>query len=327
MDERNQGKFQQEREDLAADVPRDDRPAALSPLADPVVAAIFSDIENAGLAAASLTGAVLAQDGARIGNVLSVTPQRHYSRPGERGCRIDIEVVSDRNERVIIEVQMQADRVVYQRNLFSASRIFAGISTPGSASAKMAATMPRVIAIDILNFNMRDDQEDFLQPIKPLYTKAPHVVAFSQFAVYSVQLPRFRETEKDFGNPLHCWLYAMDTAAQNKLSIEEVIKMSTPLQQFADADAGFRQFCERYKRVAADPKTRNEYYDWIHENMREQGMLAAAREEGELRKSYEVARNFLNMGLTPEQVAKGAGLPLDEVMELTRTETEKQSEV
>jgi hypothetical protein len=35
------------------------------------MAAIFSDSKNAGLAAASLTNAVLAEDGTRVGNCLS----------------------------------------------------------------------------------------------------------------------------------------------------------------------------------------------------------------------------------------------------------------
>jgi hypothetical protein len=256
---------------------------ALSPLADPVMAAIFSDSENAGLAAASLTNAVLSEDGMKIGNVISVVPQRHYSRPGERGCRVDIEVVTDRNEKVIIEVQMYLDRTVYQRNLFSASRIFADQSLPGSTPTEMANEMPHVIAVDIVDFNIRDGNLDFLQPIKPLYTKPPHAVAFPQLAAYCIQLPRFREAAKDFGNPLHCWLYAMDTAAREKISVEEVIKMHAQLQQFANKDAGFRQFCERYNRVAADPDTRNEYYDWVHEQMREWGMMEGAREQERLK--------------------------------------------
>jgi hypothetical protein len=55
--------------------------------------------------------------------------------------------------------------------------------------------------------------------------------------------------------------------------------MNAQLQQFAKEDAGFRQFCERYNRVAADPHTRREYHDWIHEQMREQGVREGGRVE------------------------------------------------
>jgi hypothetical protein len=55
--------------------------------------------------------------------------------------------------------------------------------------------------------------------------------------------------------------------------------MNAQLQQFANEDAGFRQFCERYSRVAADPRTRREYHDWIYEQMREQGLKEGGRVE------------------------------------------------
>jgi predicted transposase/invertase (TIGR01784 family) len=301
---------------------------ALSPLADPVVAAIFSDMENAGLAAASLINAALSSDGMRIGNVISVTPQQYYKHPGERGCRIDVAVVTDQNEQVVVEMQMYPEPAIYQRNLFSASRIFVNKSAPGSTSNVLAVTMPRVIAINIMDFNVRSEEnKDFFQPVKPLYTKPPHSVAFPQLAVYCIQLPRFRETEKDFTDPLHCWLYAMDTAANEKLSLNEVIKMNAKLQQFVTADEGFRQYCEQYNRVAANPETREEYYRWVNEQMRQRGIIQAAREDGELRgelrRSHEVAETLLEMGLTSEQVSKGSKLPLEDVIAIARERAKK----
>jgi predicted transposase/invertase (TIGR01784 family) len=40
------------------------------------------------------------------------------------------------------------------------------------------------------------------------------------------------------------------------------------------------------------------------------------RQEGRGEKALEDARNFLGMGLSPEQVAKGTGLPLDVIKKL-----------
>jgi hypothetical protein len=211
----------------------------------------------------------------------TTTPQRYYKQPGERGCRIDVAVVTDQNEQVVVEVQMYPERNIYQRNLFAASRIFVNTSVPGRTVAETAEAMPHVIAINIMNHNVRGEENtDFFQPVKPLYTKPPHSVAFSQIATYCIQLPRFREIGKDFTNPLHCWLYAMDTAAQKKLSIDEVVKMNAQLQQFAKTDDGFRQYCERYNLVAADPETRDEYYRWVNEQMRQWGIVRAAEERG-----------------------------------------------
>jgi predicted transposase/invertase (TIGR01784 family) len=293
-----------------------DETVALSPLADPVVAAIFSDIQSAGLAMQSLLDASLAEDGIQIGELISVTPQRHYTQPGERGCHIDIEATTNQNERAFFEVQINPDPTILQRNLFSASRALTDSALPGTTHAKLAASMPKVISINILNFNIRDDDKHFLQPIKLLYTKPPHTVALPQFSIYNIQLPRFREAKQDFTNPLYCWIYAMDTAMQQKITIREVIAMTPELQHFAKADTGFTQYCERYDRVASDPATRTEYYNWINEQIRQQGMLLGAREQGLKEGKLEDARSFLAMGLSPEQVAKGTGLPLTTVLKL-----------
>lgn len=76
----------------------------------------------------------------------------------------------------------------------------------------MANSLPKVISINILDDNIRDDNTEIVQPIKLLYEKPPQRTAINEFTVYNVQLPRFREVEPDFDNPLHCWLYALDTA-------------------------------------------------------------------------------------------------------------------
>ncbi|MDR1135823.1 MAG: PD-(D/E)XK nuclease family transposase, partial [Clostridiales Family XIII bacterium] len=147
------------------------KPPAISPLADPIVEAIFIDEVSAGLAAASLVDAVLKKDGVRIGQILKVTPQRSHKQPSERGCRVDVEITTDANERVLVEVQLYSDRYILQRNLFSASAIFAETSNPGDTSYELAKNMPRVISINLLNVNIRDVKEnsEYLQPVKLQY--------------------------------------------------------------------------------------------------------------------------------------------------------------
>jgi hypothetical protein len=98
----------------------------------------------------------------------------------------------------------------------------------------------------------------------------------------------------------------------------EVIKLTPELQRFAKADTGFTQYCERYDRVASDPETRTEYYNWINEQIRQQGMLLGAEERGMKTKAAEIARNLLSTGLTLEQISKSTGLPLAAIKNLPR---------
>ena len=65
--------------------------------------------------------------------------------------------------------------------------------------------------------------------------------------------------------------------------------MTVGLQAFAERDAGFRQFNERYEHIAADPTARQEYASWFNETLRQKGMLDGARQEGQ-EKGWEEAR-------------------------------------
>jgi len=256
-------------------------PLVLSPLADPVVGAIFCNVESAGLAAESLIRAVLASDDAILtGKIISVTPQYIYNAPRGRGCRIDVVVITDANERVIFEVQVYADAHIMTRDLFSAAHVFTRAAARGDTAAEMAAKLPKVICINILGYNIRSDNNDVVQPFKILYTKPPQRTAIPHFSGYNVQLPRIAEMKPDFLNPLYCWGYTLHTAHANKKSVQEVIEMTPELQMYAETDNGYFQFCKQYDRAAANPTTMDEYRNWVLYVMREEGMRIAAVEAG-----------------------------------------------
>jgi hypothetical protein len=81
----------------------------MSPLADPVVEAIYRDESVAGLAVRSFIGAVLSECGEAFGRVVEVTPRKRQARLGSRGCYIDVLVRSDANRIAAQEVQLYFD--------------------------------------------------------------------------------------------------------------------------------------------------------------------------------------------------------------------------
>jgi hypothetical protein len=296
----------------------------LSPLADPVITAIFENVEVAGKAADSLIRAVLSEgEGVKfqIGEIISVTPQRTHSEPGSRGCRVDVEIITDKNEKVIVEVQLSKDRSILQRNLLTGSRIFSGSTEPGTSTDYMRQRLPKVIAINILNDNIRADNLDIVQPISLSYEKDPRRTAIEEFAIYNVQLSRFREIEPDFDNPLHCWLYTLDTSHSKGKTIKEVIDMTPTLQAFAKQDEGFKQFCERYGIVAEDPESRERYFDYINYVWKMQGIQEAAYEDGYEAASktiiLDMARNLKKQAiLSNSDIAKATNLPIEIIEKL-----------
>ncbi len=300
-----------------------DQDMIMSPLADPVIAAIFANAEVAGLAAESLIRATLMADkqGINIGKIISVTPQSTYSNPRNRGCRVDIESISDSNEYAFVEVQLDPDITIMQRGLFSASNVFTKTSVKGDTPKEMAGKMPTVISINILKYIIRHDNNEVLQPYKIQYTKPPIVIAIPNFLGYNIQLPLIMKMEPDFTNSFYCWYYALYTAHEQGKTIQEVVDMSPQLQLYAEHDAGFKQFCEQYKLAAGDPKTREEYHWWRNDQMRSAGEWMGAYQEGErkgeLRGELKATRNAVirmtNAGMDDGVIANLLGFPITDI--------------
>jgi predicted transposase/invertase (TIGR01784 family) len=306
----------------------DDVPKIMSPLADPVIGAIFSNVEQAGLAAKSLVGSILSEDGFTIGNVTSVIPQMYYKEyPGYRGCRIDIHMDTTSGESIIVEIQLWEEPIL-ARNLFEASQLIATHMKSGTATRELDVLLPRIVIINILNFVLRNDHDDFIQPVGILYTKAPNTIAEKHLRIYNVQLPLFRELEHDFTKPLDAWLYILDTANRKKLSIEEVIKMEPLLKDTIDLDEGLRQFTERYKKISGNQKIVQEYNAFYSEYMRQVGMrycaikegkaigIAEGRAEGIAEGKEQTARKLLERGLTLELIQEATDIPLDKLQQM-----------
>jgi hypothetical protein len=282
----------------------------LSPLADPVVGAIFANVEVAGLAAESLIRATLESDNNSLnGKIVRVTPQKSYLDPLHRGCRVDIDTETDNGEQTIFEVQMTPDLNIMKRDLFSASHIFVGSSNKGETSYQMSAKMPQVIYINILGYNIRESNREIVQPFKILYTKPPQETAISNFSGYNVQLPRILEAEPDFSSGIYCWGYTLYTAHKEGKTVEEVIAMMPALQEYAKKDTGYQQFCEQYQLVSANPETRKEYAMWVNNRMREEGQIEWALQE----KTKNIVLNMLQINRPLEEIAKVTDLTLEEV--------------
>lgn len=67
------------------------------------------------------------------------------------------------------------------------------------------------------------------------------------------------------------------------------------------------------KRIKMNPRWRHEYMTWEQE-IKFQANLAY--DEGAEEKAIETAHNFLEMGISPEKVSKGTGIPLEQVLKL-----------
>jgi len=254
-----------------------------STLADSSWGSVFADENVAGLAAQSLTLAIVSSYIEKIGKVIKVIPQKYEALPGIRSSRVDIEVLSDNNELVIYEIQILYDKALDNRN-FLAYAINAASTLPiGTPAHELPDKMPRVIFINILCYNVRDDNSDVVQHSTMCYTNPPMKVSSTQIRRFEVQMPQFvelvRANKVDFTKPLHCWLYTIWTAHEKQITPGKVVEMNTALQEFAKTDEGFRQFCTRFKYVTDDPQSRKDYAKWLDETWRQMSIVESALDD------------------------------------------------
>jgi predicted transposase/invertase (TIGR01784 family) len=289
---------------------------AMSPLADPVVGAIFDSVENAGLAAQSLVGSILAEDGIKIGKVKSVTPQRYFKEnPLGRGCRVDILVESGNNENTLIEVQMSPQPIM-ARNLFEYAQFVLSTLQTGTPTYDISKHLPKIVVINICDFDVRESgNDDFIQPVKQMYTKSPEV-AMDYLNIYNVQLTKFREQKHDLSKPLNAWLTMLDTANQKKITIDEVISMYPELGNTVRSDPGITQFVGQYNVVSNDKIMRTEYDKYLSELFRIGGIQQYAYEDGIKQGNLSTARNMLRDGMKPEKIAEYTNLPVETIRNL-----------
>ena len=253
----------------------------LSPLADPVVSAIFANEKVSGLAAESFIRAVFESDNNKLnGKVISVAPQSSFVDPYNRGCRVDVYVETDKNERIIFEINIYPDKTIIHRDFLAVSHIFRSSSVKGDTAIQMAAKMPRTVFINVLTDNIRDDNIDIIQPVKVMFTKEPVRLAMPQFVIYNIQLAQVEKTKPDFNSGLYCWCYTLHKAHKENKSIQEVLNMTPELALYAELEPGYLQFCRRYDLVATNPDSRHEYFLWYRDRLREEGRRITAIEEG-----------------------------------------------
>ena len=199
-----------------------------TPLSDPVLAAIFQDVEVSGLAMRSLLNATLEDSGDMlVGDVISVTPQRVHSGTGMRGYRIDVEAKTASGEIALVEVQLTIFASTIERALLYAEQSLGSYAKRGATLTEAASGMPRVIVVNILEKALRKSG-GFHQVVELLYREAPYERATDRLEIHNLELSKYRKLEDvELRKPLHCWLTAICRSQDSKTSLEEVTNPET----------------------------------------------------------------------------------------------------
>jgi hypothetical protein len=185
---------------------------------------------------------------------------------------------------IILEVQLSSLLVTNERALIYSEQSLADNALKGDTWKDIEKSMPRVVFINLLDFDMRKNGRNFHQVAELTYCEEPRELASERFGIHNVELLKFRKIQPDYSNGLHCWLTAICRSQDTKKSLKEVVNMEAALRDYAALNPGFAQFIDRYELASADKETRKMFRKWEHEqalaSMERQMVRRQGRVEG-----------------------------------------------
>lgn len=281
----------------------------MDPLSDSVFSCIFSD-ESTTIAMLEIINAVLTDAGDEPIRAITKMDSQYSvlgERIGARGGRLDVRAVAEDGTLFDIEVQLGSQLFMNDRSWFYGGRLLSEAFREGDDYRNM----PRVRVINLLDFVLRDDHPDYLQPIGVMYKKAPVEVATDAFRIYNIELPKFRsgyqtlESAKD--DPLTRWLYLLEEGYKDAREMEVLTNMTE----------GMRAFAKKYNRSLDDPKLKD-LYELDLSARRDQAAIAytaeaKGRAKGHTEGRVEIIRAMLMNGVPAETICKSAGVSPEEM--------------
>lgn len=222
--------------------------------------------------------------------------------------RLDIKAVTDKKEHINIEIQVKNEYNMIQRTLYYWSRMYSEQIGNGENYNKLQ----RTICINILGFKYLNNQE--YHNVYRLKEVRRNEELTDLMEVHFIELPKFDEELESPGenekiDGLAKWIEFLREPESNvirKLELE---------------DKAIKKAKDELYRLSLDDKERERYrirekimMDEISalENAEQKG-IEHGIEEGEKRKSIEIARNAIKTGLDIKTISTLTGLTVDEV--------------
>ena len=233
---------------------------------------------------------------------------------GQRGVSYDI--MCEFDDGLSADIEMQAFNQEYdygKRAEYQVARLETTYLKKGDSWEKA----PIVYQVTVLDFNYGNEGEVKTKTPVSRYamrTKDGRVLSNSLNIIF-IELPKTRDIEEtlETNTPLENWAIFLKEAdnPKKKSVITRLTEKEAGLMQaqksLSSISANRDLWIAQYRQEIADRDRRSSISAALKKGM------DAGRIEGRIEGKYETARNFLKMGLSPEQVAEGTGLSVSEV--------------
>ena len=296
----------------------------LSPLNNLVFSCIFQSKEKAGKAMLEFLNAILVHVGEEpIEEIISMVSEYPLisDSVGQKYGRLDVRVKTESGRIFDIEVQIEKD-FVNERSFFYGGKLVTNEFESGLTYDKM----PPVRVINIVDFYIRDDHENVVEPVVMVYENDREKQATDVFKMYHIQMPVFRkkyQTMESVKDDLFLtWLYMLDKGYENSEEMEELAAMTEGMLSFAkqyNIAINDPLLVRRYQ-MDQDAKREEAFRMSLAETKGfkrgEEKGFKQGEEKGKKANQLENARRMKADGLDPKLIEKYTGLSETEIINL-----------
>ena len=283
----------------------------MDPKVDFVFKTLFGTPENKELLLSFLNATLNPPAGKEIVEVTLENTEITKKALKDKTAILDIRATTGDKTLINIEVQLVDERNIEKRTLYYWSKLYSGQLAAGQKYQELKQT----ITINILDF-------DYLTKILKSHSifqlrdTESGVMLTDDIEIHFLELKKFDSYNPNVqtSDPLSQWMLFLK---QENEKVLEVIAMTNPV---------INKAFNKLDVLSNDKKARAEYEQRLKSLRDRNSILYSAREEGKLEGRLEgklegrleVARNAIKEGLSPETVAKIAGLPLETINDLMK---------
>ena len=231
----------------------------------------------------------------------------------DRKAIFDVYCENENGEKFIVEMQNAYQKHFKDRSLFYATF---PIKEQAPKSADWDFELSHIYVVALLNFDMQEESFDArcISHDVGLLDKKTKRVFNDKLTFKYVEIAKFDKPLNKLRTLYDKWLYALKNLSRLEKRPKEL------------RDKIFDKLFEEAEIAKFTKKELHEYEDSLKayrdiknslDTAMEQG-FEKGREEGREEAKIENAKRFLSMGLSPQQIADGTGLPIETVLQLEK---------
>ena len=265
---------------------------------------LFSDIGNENIVLDFINGVMIDSNFKTFSNVEILNPFNLKKYLDGKESIVDVKCITDDNDTVIIEIQLQGNQYFIGRSLYYWANSYSSLLNKSDNYTKLAP----VIGMNILDFTIFNDIKDFhscylLKEIKHNKILTDHCM------LHYIELPKFNLNDFENKEKIITWIKFFKGENMSNLIKENNI--------FEEVEKRCQSFIESDPLINAYRK--KEWEDYFHKGEllteREEGF-----EEGKLEgikdEKYSIAKNLKKSGLDIKFISENTGLSIEEIEKL-----------